>query len=92
MTSDSVVQAGKNYIFASSVFGEVAWLWANEFIFYIDFEGKEELFNKFDYFKMQGDNKIKIAVLDNSEWDKFRDLVAKIMAQQRKKDKNKASH
>ncbi len=87
MTSESDAQAGKNFIFASSIFGDVAWLWANEFMFFIDFEEKDEPFQKFGYFKMQNDNKVKVAVLENDQWDKFRDTVTTISAKQRLKDK-----
>lgn len=82
LTSVNPTQQGANYVFASTCKENVAWLWANEFIFYIDFEDDSNIF-RHAHFKMHGNQKIKIAVVPNNEWHKLRLLVAEIIKKQK---------
>lgn len=77
LTSENDTKYRENYIFANSIIENAPMLWANELIFFVDFHSGEEIFKKFESFKMESDNNTKVRILSNQEWDTLRQFVMK---------------
>lgn len=73
LTSENDQEFTKNYIYAHSYNDYlVHFVWANDYIFFIDFGTNVELIKLFDGIKMKEDGLFKIGVLPDQVWDNLR--------------------
>jgi len=73
LTSESDQEFTKNYIYAHSYDDHLAhFVWANDYIFFIDFGTTVDLIKHFDEIEMKNDRVFKIGVLPNQAWDNLR--------------------
>jgi hypothetical protein len=73
LTSENDQEFTRNYIYAHSYDDHLAhFVWANDYIFFIDFGTNVELIKHFDGIKMNENGLFKIGVLPNQVWDNLR--------------------
>lgn len=87
LVSESDTHYQENLIYANSMFENAPLMWANEFIFFIDFGNSENVFAKFERFKMQDGIKTKVGVLTNQQWNEFRQAFLQKRVEKFVKDK-----
>ena len=71
-----------NYIYSKTLETTLNYMWANEFIFYLDFDDKTNFIKELYQFVNFNDNKIKIVAVDNETWNSWRhDLIHQVVRQ-----------
>ena len=73
LTSENDINFTENYIYAYSYDDHLVHIiWANDYIFLVDFGTNVEMIKHFDGIKMKDDGLFKIGVLPNQVWDDLR--------------------
>lgn len=73
LTSENDQEFTKNYIYSHSYDDHLAhFVWANDYIFFLDFGTTVESIKEFNEIKMKDDRLLKVGILPNQVWDNLR--------------------